>query len=220
MTVSDLKLYGGLLSPFVMRPVLVARAKGHELPVESFPGGIKSPDYLALSPMGKMPLLQHGDLALPESQVIADYLDAVLPGPAMVPADAQAAARVRLLVRLADMYVVPHLTSLFRGRENPEALPAAMQGMAEALGYLEHFRNGSDSHAVGNSFGMADAALIPVVFFLDAMDGMLGTARLVAERPGLSAWWTAAKASPLGARAVAEQGVAMQALMAARADSN
>jgi glutathione S-transferase len=219
MTMTNIKLYGTLLSPFVMRPVLVARAKGHDLPVEGFPGGIKSPDYLALSPIGKVPLLVHGDLALPESQVIADYLDSVLPGPALIPADPVAAARVRLLIRLADVYVVPNLTALFRGRETPDALPAALAATGEALDYIEHFRDATHVHAHGDSFTQADAALIPLFFLFDAMDSMVGSAKLVAERPGLLAWWTRAKASSLGSRAVAEQGEAMRAMMAARAQN-
>ncbi|WP_439534451.1 glutathione S-transferase family protein [Polymorphobacter sp.] len=214
---SDIKLYGALLSPFVMRPVLVARAKGHELAVEPFPGGNKSPEYLALSPIGKIPLLVQGDFVLTESQVIAEYLDAALPGPALMPADPQAAARVRLLVRIADLYLTPHLVALFRGRENPEVIPGAMAGMAEALGYLEHFRNGADSHAVGDSFSQADAALIPLLFFVDALDPSLGTGKLLDPLPGLAGWWKDAKAGTHGARAVAEQAEAMRAMMAVRA---
>ena len=66
-----MKLYGGKLSPFVMRPLLVSRAKGAEVALDQFEGGIKSDAYLALCPTGKMPLLVDGDLALPESQVNA-----------------------------------------------------------------------------------------------------------------------------------------------------
>lgn len=209
---SDIKIYGGLISPFVMRPVLVARAKGHDLPVESFPGGIKSPEYLALSPIGKMPLLVHGDFALPESQPITDYLDSVLSGPAMLPNDPQAAAKVRLLIRLADVYYVPNLTGLFRGRENPEGVPAAKQAMGEALGYIEHFRGAENGFAVGDSFTQADAALIPLFFFL----GALGASDLLDATPGLAAWWSKAKTSVLGSRALAEQGEAMKTMMAAR----
>ncbi|OSZ70797.1 hypothetical protein CAP39_07530 [Sphingomonas sp. IBVSS1] len=210
-------LYGGKLSPFVMRPLLVSRAKGAEVALASFEGGIKSPEYLALCPTGKMPLLVDGDLALPESQVIADYLDQVLPGPAMVPADARGAAMVRLLTRLVDTYMVPSLGGLFRGRENPAGVPAAMQGMADALGYIEHYRQAGDEYAYGNSFTMADAAMIPVFFFLDALDGPMPTKALVAARPGLAGWWDRAKASPLGAQAVAEQAEGLKAMMAARA---
>lgn len=209
-------LYGGKLSPFVMRPLLVSRAKGAEVPLAMFEGGIKCPEYLALCPTGKMPLLVDGDLALPESQVIADYLDAVLPGPALLPADPRAAARVKLLIRLADVYMVPALGGLFRGRENPAGVPDALKAMGEALGYIEHYRSADDDFAVGGSFTQADAALIPLFFFLDALDGPMPTKALVAARPGLAAWWDRARASDLGAQAVAEQAEGLKAMMAAR----
>lgn len=210
-------LYGGKLSPFVMRPLLVSRAKGAEVTLASFEGGIKSPEYLALCPTGKMPLLVDGDLALPESQVIADYLDLVLPGPAMVPADPVAATKVRLLVRLVDSYMVPSLGGLFRGRENPAGVPDAMKGMGEALDYIEHYRASADTCAFGDTFSMADAAMIPVFFFLDALDGPMPTKALIAARPGLAGWWDRAKASALGAQAVAEQAEGLKAMMSARA---
>jgi glutathione S-transferase len=210
-------LYGGKLSPFVMRPLLVSRAKGAEVTLGNFEGGIKCPEYLALCPTGKMPLLVDGDLALPESQVIADYLDLALPGPKLVPDDAAGAAKVRLLVRLADTYVVPQLGGLFRGRENPAGVPDALKGMGEALGYIEHYRNAADEFAYGNSFTQADAALIPLFFFLDALDGPMPTKALVAAQPGLATWWARAKASALGAQAIAEQAEGLKQMMASRA---
>ena len=205
-------IYGGALSPFVMRPVLAARAKGLDITSEAFEGGIKSDAYRALSPLAKMPLLVDGDFALPESQVIAEYLDAVLPGPRLMPADAQDAARVRLLVRLADLNLVPHLGGLFRGRDNPEGVTPAKVGLAEGLGFIEHFRKASDVFAVGDSFSLADAALIPLFFFFDAFDKHMHTAALVSANPGLAAWWARAKASELGARALAEQAAGLKAM--------
>jgi glutathione S-transferase len=210
-------LYGGKLSPFVMRPLLVSRAKGAEVTLGNFEGGIKCPEYLALCPTGKMPLLVDGDVALPESQVIADYLDLALPGPKLIPADMMGATKVRLLVRLADSYVVPQLGGLFRGRENPAGVPDALKGMGEALGYIEHYRNADDAFAYGNSFTQADAALIPLFFFLDALDGPMPTKALVAAQPGLAAWWARAKASALGAQAIAEQAEGLKQMMASRA---
>lgn len=210
-------LYGGKLSPFVMRPLLVSRAKGAEVTMAMFEGGIKCADYLALCPTAKMPLLVDGDLALPESQVIADYLDLALPGPALIPADPKAAAKVRLLVRLADTYVVPQLGGLFRGRENPAGVPDALKAMGEALSYIEHYRDAGDEFAFGNSFTQADAALIPLFFFFDALDGAMPTKALVAAQPGLAAWWGRAKASELGAQAVAEQAEGLKAMIASRA---
>ncbi len=206
-------LYGGKLSPFVMRPVLAARAKGHELEPETFEGGIKSPAYLALSPMGKMPLLVDGDFALPESQPITDYLDRVLSGPKLAPEDAREASRMRLIVRLADLNLVPHLGGVFRGRENPEGVAPAMTGLAEALGFIQHFRRDDDVFVVGDRFTVADATLIPLFFFFDAFDRSMQTGALVAAQPGLAAWWARAKASEIGSRCVAEQSAGMKAMM-------
>ena len=204
-------LYGGKLSPFVMRPVLAARAKGHELEPEDFEGGIKSPAYLALSPLGKMPLLVDGDFALPESQAITDYLDRKLSGPMLSPDEPQAAARCRLIVRLADLYVVPHLRGLFGGRDNPDGIAPAKAGIADGLGYIEHYRVADDAFIVGNAFSVADATLIPLFFFFDAFDRTMQTGALVADRPGLAAWWARAKASELGARCIAEQAAGLKA---------
>ena len=205
-------LYGGKLSPFVMRPVLAARAKGHDLEPETFEGGMKCEAYLALSPLGKMPLLVDGDFALPESQPITDYLDATLSGPKLAPSDPREASRTRLIVRLADLYLVPHLQGIFRGRENPEGVAPAMAGLATVLGHIEHFRRDSDVFVVGDSFSVADATLIPMFFFFDVFDKGMGTGALVAANPGLAAWWARAKASELGARCIAEQSEGLKAM--------
>ncbi len=212
----EMVIYGGLLSPFVMRPVLAARAKGHDIRVASFEGGIKSDEYLKMAPTGKMPLLVHGDFSLFESQPITDYLDAVLPGVKLASSEPQTAARTRLIVRMADLYIVPHLGGLFQARDKPEGVPAAMEGMATGLGYVEHVRDAGDEFVVGDMFTVADAALIPLFFFLDSMDRGLGTAKLLEATPGLAAWWLRAKASELGSRAVTEQAAGLKAMMAAR----
>ncbi len=183
-----------------MRPLLVARAKGHELALEMPEGGIKTDSYLAMSPMAKMPVLHDGDFHLPESQVIAEYLDSVLSGPKMISADPKLAARERLLCRLADVYVVPELGGLFNAREKPEGVAPAIEKLEPAMGYIEHFRKAGDAFAIGDKFSIADAALIPLFFFFDAF-GAIGAAELVAARPGLAAWWARAKASELGSRA-------------------
>ena len=211
-----MKLYGLHLSPFVMRPLLVARAKGHDLEPAMPEGGIKTDDYVKMSPMAKMPLLVDGDFHLPESQVIAEYLDTVLDGPKMISADPQVAARERLLCRLADVYIVPDFGGLFGAREEPEGLAPALMKLELAMGYIEHFRVAGDVHAVGDRFSIADAALIPIFFFFDAF-AALGADRLIGDRPGLAAYWAHAKAGDLGARAVAEQAAGLKAMMAQRA---
>ena len=52
-----MKLYGAIASPYVARVVMYAKIKGVDLPLMEAPGGIKSPEYLKLNPIGKMPTL-------------------------------------------------------------------------------------------------------------------------------------------------------------------
>jgi glutathione S-transferase len=209
-----MKLYGSLLSPFVMRVLLGARFKGIDLPVEAFEGGIKSADYLTLNPMGKMPLLVDGDFALPESQVILAYLDETQPGPRLLPDDPKERARARLIAGMVDSYITPHLGTLFNARENKDAVPAALEKMAAALGYIEHFRRDGDSFAIGDAFTVADATLMPTLFFFDALAKPFGTDALIAQQPRLKSYWDAMKASDLGSRAIKEQGESLAAFMA------
>jgi glutathione S-transferase len=211
-----MKLYGGLLSPFVMRVVLAARAKGIDLPVEMPEGGIKSDAFLALNPMGKMPCLVDGDFALPESSVILDYVEETGGGAPIYPADPQERARVRLLCRMADIYIVPEVTHLFRGRDNPEGVPGAIERLGPVLANLESFRRDSDVFAVGDRFTAADATLIPIFYFFDVFARPYGTDKLLDAQPRLKAWWERAKASELGSRALAEQAAGLKAMMAGK----
>ncbi|MGL4542364.1 MAG: glutathione S-transferase C-terminal domain-containing protein, partial [Polymorphobacter sp.] len=87
--------------------------------------------------------------------------------------------------------------------------------IAAALVNLEHYRRDSDVFAVGDSFGIVDAALIPLFFFFDAFDKGMGTGALIAAHPRLAGWWARAKASDLGSRALAEQAAGMAAFVAA-----
>lgn len=51
-----------------------------------FGGSMKSPDYLALNPMGKVPALQHGDTMVSETGAILAYLADLYPEKKLAPA--------------------------------------------------------------------------------------------------------------------------------------
>jgi glutathione S-transferase len=67
--------------------------------------GITDDAQFALSPLGKIPFIRVDGQALCESQVIVDYLEALRPTPALVPADAFAAAKVRELATFVDLHI-------------------------------------------------------------------------------------------------------------------
>ena len=60
---------------------------------------------LNATPLGKIPFIKVGGQTLCESQVICDYLEARFPQPALVPADALAAAKVRELCAFMELYI-------------------------------------------------------------------------------------------------------------------
>ena len=58
----------------------------------------KTPDYLKLNPYGKVPVLTDGDTVLYESCIINEYLEEKYPDPPLLPKDAGARAKARILV--------------------------------------------------------------------------------------------------------------------------
>jgi glutathione S-transferase len=69
----------------------------------------------------------------------------------------------------------------------------ALAGLGEGLGFIAHYRKASDVFAVGDSFTIADAALIPLFFFFDSF----------AKASAPTSWWRASPGSPPGGRAKA-----------------
>ena len=90
-----MKLYGSLASPYVARVIMFARLKGIALAPQMPQGGIKSAEYLAKNPMGKMPVLEMDGVAIPESEVICELLDDLHPGTGGLPGGPIDRGRVR-----------------------------------------------------------------------------------------------------------------------------
>lgn len=167
-----LKLYQSNLSPFATRVRILAHAKGVKLEcVPPAGGSLKSPEFLAINPLGKIPCLSHDGGVLPESEIICEYLEDAFPSPTLRPVDPQARARVRLLSRIGDMYIAPHLLKLF-GQLSPKTRDAAIIDQAfsdlnTALGQIAHFLEGPE-YAAGGRLSLADCTLAPLLFFIDA----------------------------------------------------
>ena len=187
-----MKLYGSLASPFVARCWLTVAAKGGGADLAMYDGGIKSDSYLALNPMGKMPLLVDGDMSIPESSVICEYLDETLPGPALMPTDVAGQARVRLLCRIADLYVFPPALSLLRLPKDGDAetIETARINTVASLNHIEHFLPDT-GFAYGASLTLADTTLHGAVGLAVLVMGIHGMSGRFGGRPKLAKWWTA-----------------------------
>lgn len=65
----------------------------------------QSAEFLALSPMGKVPVLETPQGTLCETSVILEYLDTLSPMPPLYPGDNFAKAKVQELVKLCELYL-------------------------------------------------------------------------------------------------------------------
>lgn len=85
-------LYGSSLSPYVRKVIAFAAEKGIELDVRRTGDapGQHCPEFIAASPLRKMPALVDGDYMLPDSSAIVQYLEALQPQPNLIPTDPRA----------------------------------------------------------------------------------------------------------------------------------
>jgi len=203
-----MKLLGTPLSPYAARVMIAARAKGMELAVDEADGWPGSATLRAVSPIGKIPVLVDGDIAIPESEIILGYLDDCVPNPPLFPGDARQRANTRLMVRLMDTYSTPSFAPFLPSAE-PEARSEALRRIGQALGYIDHFRLDGE-FASGEEFSAADCAWIPFFHYFETLQPAFGVLDQVRRYPRLDRWWGRARATPLGefARGVIDEAVA------------
>jgi glutathione S-transferase len=88
-------LFGSSLSPYVRKVLAFASEKGIELelrPTGDAPGQ-PGAEFLAASPLRKMPALVDRDFRLADSSAIVQYLEALQPEPNLIPTEPRARGR-------------------------------------------------------------------------------------------------------------------------------
>jgi glutathione S-transferase len=183
-------------SPFG-RTVLVAleekRASYRVVPVAL--GRHRAPEHLARHPFGRVPVLEHGDFRLYETQAIVRYIDRVCPAPAMTPVDPQAAARMDQLMNINDWYLFQGVANvigfqrivaprLMGTTPDETAIAAAMPKARAVFDELAHHLN-DKQFFVGDAVSLADVLLAPQIDFLRATPEWQP---LTASHPNLGLW--------------------------------
>ena len=79
-------------------------------------GDLKKPEFIALNPRGKVPVVTDNGFALYESATIVEYLEDRYPnaGPGLFPLDVKQRALARRLIREADQYLATAMEKLIR----------------------------------------------------------------------------------------------------------
>ncbi len=124
-----LKLYYARPSAYA-RPVWLALLE-KQLPFELIPVDLSGeqfePEFLALNPFSHVPILVDGDFRVIESLAILDYLEARYPDLSLLPSDAMALARVRMVQLVTLNELLPAVFKLLVHDENSSEKSAELE---------------------------------------------------------------------------------------------
>ncbi len=212
-----MKLYGLNLSNFATKSRIAVYEKGANVEIASPPGGMKSPEYLKINPLGKIPALDADGTIIAESEVINEYLEEKFPTPALLPKSPEARAKIRVLTRFHDLYLDPPLRGLF-GQLNPKSrdekiVNERLSELQTRLDQLESMLAEPGNFAAGPDFTLADCSLAPTIFFVTNVLPGFGAQAPLEHRPRLAAWWGKVQERPSVKKALAEMAEAMKAML-------
>ncbi len=199
-------LYYGSGSPYAWRAQLALEHKAlpYELKVISFSAGdTRKPEFLALNPRHRVPVLVEDDFVLYESSAIVEYLDEAYPGRGapLFPGDARTRAIVRRMICEVDedfdAALDPLTTQAFSKKpeeRDPKVIADSRKALVDELALVSRAMRGD---YLAGPLSAADYALYTLLAFvwrseiklpdLDA-DGML--------TPQLALWKARIEALP------------------------
>jgi glutathione S-transferase len=188
----ELTLISHHLCPYVQRAAIVLAEKDVAFTRRYVDLSAKPDWFLAVSPLGKTPVLLVRDEPLFESAVICEYLDETV-APRLHPEDALERARHRgwmefgssVLNTIAGFYNAPDARGLDARREELQARFAQVE---QALG-------DAGPYFAGTAFGLVDAVFGPVFRYFDVFE-QLGEESFFAATPKVRAWRAALARRP------------------------
>ncbi len=163
-------LYGALGSPFVRKAIVVLSEKGIKYDHEQVIPFGPNPEYRKIHPLGKIPAFRDGDRILPDSSVIAAYLERTHPEPQLYPSDPYEYARALWFEEFGDGGLSPVTGSKIffprviapRFMNQPADEAAIKKTLDEEVpplfDYLEQ-EIGDKQFLVGNRFSIADIGI-------------------------------------------------------------
>ena len=165
-----MKLYSGDLSPYSARVRMQIYAKGIKDIVIERPPGFGTPQFRETHPIGRIPVLDVDGDMIPESEVIAEYLEQIYPKPSMLGATPRETAHIRMVARLGDIYIMNNMFMLAGqsyAAERNEGIVNLLGGQVVRNMKALNSYIGTDGYACSGRITMADCALVPGLFLVD-----------------------------------------------------
>jgi len=188
---SSLKLISHRLCPYVQRAVIALTEKG--VPFERIDIDLanKPEWFLAISPLGKTPVLQVGDTAIFESAVILEYLEETRPKP-LHPADPVRRAEHRGWIEFGSTVLSD--IAAFYGAPDEAAFSGRAVQLEERFRRLEA-RVAASPWFDGGEFSLVDATFGPIFRYFDVFDDIADFG-ILAGKPKLQRWRKSLAARP------------------------
>src|SRR5258707_2273331 len=188
---AHLKLISHKLCPYVQRVVIALTEKGVAFERIDIDLANKPNWFLAISPLGKTPVLQVGETAIFESAVILEYLEETQQKP-LHPADALARAEHRgwiefgaaVLNDIAGFYAAPDEATFKAKTSQLEQRFARLEARVAASPWFD-----------GESFSLVDAVFGPVFRYFDVFDEIADFG-ILTGKPKLARWRKSLDARP------------------------
>ena len=194
---SKLTLISHELCPFVQRAAIALAEKGVAFERITVDLANKPDWFLAISPLGKVPLLKVDDAVIFESAVILEYLEETQPNP-LHPADALQRAEHRSWMEFGST-ILMDLWNFYTAMDEA-AFQAKARQLTEKFERLEQ-RLGEGPYFDGARFSLVDAVFGPVFRYFDTFE-RIADFGMLADKPKLAAWRHALAQRPSIARAV------------------
>jgi glutathione S-transferase len=171
------------VSPFAARVRIAIRAKDLDVEIVAPPEGWSTDRrFRAISPTGRLPVLILDDgEAVGESAVILELLEEMFPRKPLLPREPLARAKVRILVRHADLYLMPPMSALggpYEAREGRRLVEQLLDKLEVLEGLLDD---------EGRDLTLADCTLAPVLFAAEVTGQRLGV-DLIDSFPNVTAY--------------------------------
>lgn len=204
-----MKLYSGDLSPYSAKVRLQIYAKGLDdrIALER-PEGFGTQAWWKVSPIGRIPVLEldDGDL-IPESEVIAEYLEEIFPEPRLLGNTPRETASIRAVSRLADIYLMNNMFMLSgqtRASTRNEGVRDLLAGQVlRNVAALEHYLPDA-GYAVAGRLTIADCSLVPALFMIENVLPATDTPDPIPGSPRVAAYWDFIRKDSHAARVMVE----------------
>ena len=196
-----MQIYGAILSVYVARIALACRHKGVKFKLAMPKDGMKSPSFLKINPLGKIPAMKDDGIVLFESSVILDYIEAKHKRKKpLLPAAAKAQAQVRLIGAMFSEYLQAATYALFKQRDRATCDQAIVDAQLAEVNRLLDVVEGliaAKPYAAGARFSMADCYAAPTLFMLSMAMAAQGISNPWGKRKKLARYYAKAKKDKL-----------------------